>query len=790
MQGFKRNSNVPGRTVALALAGASLVALGAPATRAADQPPPAANAAAPASGEIVVTARKHEEAINRVPMSIAAVSGRQLSAQGIIRLTDLGRAVPGFTFTTSQVGSPIYTLRGVGFVDISLGGRATVSVYNDQFPIPFTVETLGGNLDLDHVEVLEGPQGTLFGQNSTGGAINLIAAKPTNTFHAGLDASYGNYNATSLTGFVSGPLTDTLSARLAIRHDGMDAWQTSYVTGAHNGVQDLTSGRLLLDWRPTSNLRVEFGLNGYVDRSDSPAAQTIAIIGLPTTAVLVPALGAYPLAPHNDTAADWNPGQSYRRNNQFVEANLRADYDLPNGLTFTSLTSYSHYSENQPVDTDGTNLSLLQQLTLGSISSWYEEDRFSGRIGQRAFVVLGGDYSSDSVRETNFDNLSQSTEAFTFTPFGLGLFNDFRDTDNQDSQSWAVFGNVDYSLTDTLKLNGGVRYTRAIDHFNGCSSDTGDGNAASVFGPFENLVRGSLGLPPNPPIAPGACVTANALFVPQLAVSTLDEDNVSWRTGLEWQALPRTLLYANVSQGYKAGGYPDLGATSTSQFTPARQESLLAYEGGFKSTLADGTLQLNGAIFYYDYRDKQVLGSVSDPLFGRLLKLVNIPKSQIIGAEFKATWAPIHGLSLSGNVTYVDSEILDNFTNFNPFGVVQNFGGEPFPNTPAWQFQGSASYQWPISERMDAFAGADVTYKSATNNGLGGVPFLAIGAYTLVDLNVGVQSHDGAWRVSAWARNVGDTYYWTGAYIGIDNVIRWTGMPRTFGVSLSYRFGQ
>jgi iron complex outermembrane recepter protein len=788
MQGFKKNSTASARPAALALAGASLLALAAPAARAADQPAP--NAAAPASGEIVVTARKHEEAINRVPMSIAAVGGRQLSAQGIIRLSDLGRAVPGFTFTTSQVGSPIYTLRGVGFVDISLGGRATVSVYNDQFPIPFTVETLGGNLDLDHVEVLEGPQGTLFGQNSTGGAINLIAAKPTNTFHAGLDASYGNYNATSLTGFVSGPLTDTLSARVAIRHDGMDAWQTSYVTGAHNGVQDLTSGRLLLDWRPTSNLKVEFGLNGYVDRSDSPAAQTIAILGLPTTAVLVPALGTYPLAPHNDTAADWNPGQSYRRNNQFVQANLRADYDLPNGLTFTSLTSYSHYSENQPVDTDGTNLSLLQQLTLGSISSWYEEDRLSGHIGPRAYVVLGGDYSSDSVRETNYDDLSQSTEAFTFTPFGLGLFNDFRDTDNQDSHSWAVFGNVDYSLTDTLKLNGGVRYTQAIDHFNGCSSDTGDGNAASVFGPFWNIIRGSLGLPPNPPIAPGACVTANALFVPQLTVSTLDEDNVSWRAGLEWQALPRTLLYANVSQGYKAGGFPDLGATSTSQFTPARQESLLAYEGGFKSTLADGTLQLNGAVFYYDYRDKQVLGSVSDPLFGRLLKLINIPKSQIIGAEFKATWAPVRGLSLSGNVTYINSEILDNFTNFNPFGVVQNFGGEPFPNTPAWQFQGSASYLWPISEHMDAFAGADVTYKSATNNGLGNVPFLAIGAYTLVDLNAGVQSHDGAWRVSAWARNLGDNYYWTGAYIGIDNAIRWTGMPRTFGVSLSYRFGQ
>jgi iron complex outermembrane receptor protein len=780
----------PARTLAATLVGAaSVMVLATPAAHAADQPAPA-SATASTSGDIVVTARKREESISHVPMSIAAVTGRQLAVQGITRVTDLGRAVPGFTYTTSQVGSPIYTLRGVGFVDISLGGRPTVSVYDDQFPIPFTIETLGSTIDLDHIEVLKGPQGTLFGQNSTGGAINMIAAKPTNTVQAGIDASYGNYNATTLAGFVSGPITDTLSARLAVRHDGMDAWQTSDVTGAHLGVQDLTSGRLLVDWKPTGNLKFELGVNGYVDRSDTPAAQTIAVIGLPGAAALVPALGAYPVAPRNDRAADWDLGQSYRRNNQFVQANLRTDYSLANGFTFTSLTSYSHYSENQPVDTDGTDLAALQQTTLGSISSWYEEARLAGRIGQRAFVTLGGDYSSDSVRETNFDTLSGSTQAFTFVPFGLPLFKDFRDTDNQDSQSWAVFGNVDYNLTDTLKLNGGLRYTRAIDHFNGCSSDSGDGNAASVFGPFFNIVRGSLGLPPLPPIPAGGCVTATNAFVPQLVVNTLDEDNVSWRAGLEWQALPRTLLYANASQGFKAGGFPDLGATAVSQYDPARQESLLAYEAGFKSTLADGTLQLDGAVFYYDYRDKQVLGTVSDPLFGKLLKLINIPRSQITGAELEATWTPIHGLTLSGAASYIDSEILDNFTNFNPFGVQQNFGGEPFPNTPRWQLQGSASYQWPVSDHLDAFIGGDVTYKSATNNALGEAPLLTIASYALVDLNAGVQSRDGTWRATIWGRNIGNTYYWTGAYLGIDTAVRYTGMPATFGISLSYRFRQ
>ena len=765
-----------------ALAGVSALALAAPAARAATD-----DTSATTVPELIVTAQKRDEAINKVPMSVSAVSGVQLARQGIVRLSDLPRVVPGLTYTQSVVGTPIYTLRGVGFVDISMGGRPTVSVYADQAPIPFTIETTGGNLDLERIEVLKGPQGTLFGQNATGGAINLIAAKPTPTLQAGIDASYGDYNTWNLGGYVSGPVGDTVGVRLAARHDGGDGWQKSVTTGLTNGVTDLTTGRLIVDWRPTGALKVELNVNGFVDRSDSQAPQLIEV--LPASAALIPALAHYPLAPANDRAADWNPNESYRRDNRFLQVNLRWDYELPAGFTLTSLTSYGHYKEHQNVDTDGTTLSDLQQLTIGSISSWYQEARLAGRVAGKAYVVVGADYSSDSVRETNYDNLSDGTEALTFVGFGLPRFNDFRDLSNQDSHSYAVFGSVDYDLTETLKLNGGLRYTRSVDHFNGCSADTGDGNAASVFGPFENIVRvGVLNLPPNPPIPPGACVTANAAFVPSLVVSTLDEDNVSWRAGLDWQVLPTAMLYANVSRGFKAGGYPDLGATSTSQFDPARQEALTAYEAGFKATLLDHAVQLNGAAFYYDYSDKQVLGSVSDPLFGRLLKLINIPRSRIVGGEVQATWIPVTGLTLSGNATYIDSEILDNFTNFNVFGAQQNFGGEPFPNTPRWQLAAGAGYRHPVSDALDGFVDVDVSYRSGANSALGEIPLLATRGYTLVDLDVGVETRDGAWRASLWARNLGDTYYWSGAYLGIDTAVRYTGLPRTFGVRIAYRF--
>jgi outer membrane receptor protein involved in Fe transport len=786
-----------GAELAALLAGAASLALGSgPAqaeTPAGAATTEAAMAASPAAsptasvGEVIVTARKREEAINKVPMSINAVSGAQIAAKGIERVSELGRVVPGFTYTTSQVGTPIYTLRGVGFVDISMGGRPTVSVYTDQAPIPFIIETLGGNFDLERVEVLKGPQGTLFGQNSTGGAINLIAAKPTDTFQAGLEAGYGNYDAVTLEGYLSGPLTDTIEARLAVQHVGNDGWQRSYTTGETNGATDLTSARAILDWRPTPKLKVELNLNGYIDHSDTPASQLTEVLVPASEAALVPTLFHFPLAPRTDTAADWNAGESLRRQNSFFQANLRGDYELPHGLTLTSLTSFSHFDENQPVDIDGTSVSVLQQQTLGSIQSWYQELRLAGNFSDHGYFVLGANYASDKVRETNYVDVSGGTEAYSFVALGLPLFDTFRDIDNQDTQTYAVFGNVDYDLTRTIKLDAGVRYTRAIDHFNGCSADTGDGNAASIFGPFENFVRSLYGLPANPPIPPGGCVTANAEFVPTRVVSTLDQDNVSWRVGAQWQALPDSMLYVNVSKGYKAGGYPDLGATKTSQFIPATQESVLAYEAGFKSRLFEG-LQVNGAGFYYDYRDKQVLGTIADPVFGTLLQLLNIPKSRVIGAELQSIWTPLRGLTLSGNGAYTNSKVQGGFTAINALGVNQNFDGEPFPTSPTWQASADANYTFPLNDSFDGFVGADLTYKSATNNDLGEIPLLAIKAYTLVDLNAGVQTADGRLRVWGWVRNVGNTYYWQGAYIDHDVAVRYPGMPRTYGVTVSYHF--
>ncbi len=747
---------------------------------------------APADGlvpEIIVTAQKREENVNAVPMSITAVTGEQLKRAGVNEVRDLVKVSPGFNYADSYVGSPIYTLRGIGFSDISLGGRSTVSLYIDQAPIPFAIESRGVNLDLERVEILKGPQGTLFGQNATGGAINFIAAKPTKSFAAGIDASYGTFNAADLSGFISGPLSETLGARLAVQTINSDPWQRSYTKSAENGADNVQNARLTVAWDPSARLKVQVNINGSNDQSDVQAGQLIGITpSVPAAAPYIPGLLTYKLAPANARAADFNPADDYAKNNRFLQAAAKIDYELSDSMSLTSLTAVSHFKQNQLQDIDGTTLSNLNRHTTGKIQSLSQELRLAGDINSKTHYTVGASYADDDVRESSFNILVQSSQSLLFTGFGLPVFADFVDSNNQKSKTSAIFASLDYQLNDDLKVYGGARYTRSDNRFSGCSADAGDGNAASIFGPFWNSIRPALKLPFNAPIAKGGCVTASAAFAPGLVVNSLNQTNVSWRMGAEWTPRERTLLYANISKGYKAGGFPSLGATAASQYLPAVQESVVAYEAGFKTTTTDRKLHLDGALFYYDYQDKQILGRVLDPLFGPLLQMINVPKSKVTGAELQASWFPVEGLSVTAGGSYIDSEVLNGFVNYNPDGVLANLGGEAFPNTPKWQVVADVNYEWPINETLKGFVGGGVTHQDKTNSQLGELPSLNVKAYSLVDLRAGIESQSGTWRLSAWGRNVGDAYYWTAANRNLDTTVRFTGRPATYGLSLSYRF--
>jgi len=783
------------RKTAAWLAGVSAVGLmGSNAAAApADQPEAAQTrvsvaSSAPELQELIVTAQKRGESVNTVPMSIVAATGEQMARRGITQVRDLEKLVPGFTYTDSQFGTPVYTLRGVGFSDVAMGGRPTVSIYLDEVPIPFSIETRGTTLDLERVEVLKGPQGTLFGQNSTGGAINYIAAKPTPSFESGLDVSYGRFNATEIGGFVSGPITDSLGARVALNVSDAGDWQTSVSSNLKAGGGPIYSGRVLLDWRPDDRLRFQLSLNGYRDKGSSLAPQLVTVSpSIPALAPLIPDLVNFMPTPANNRAADWDPDFELRRRDTFYQASGRIDYNLTPHLVLTSLTSASTYEAHTPKVFTGLH-TQTETLTTGNIHGVFQELRVSGDLSEAWKFMVGVNYAYDHVFQSNYNTLQGGTISLSFVPLGLPVFRDFIDYSDSRTDTEAVFANTDYRISDQLKVYGGVRYTHDKTDFAACSRDAGDNNAVSVFGPLYNVIRGQLGLPPNPPLAPGACLTANPQLVPTEARVSLGEHNVSWRVGGDWAPTQHTLVYANVSKGYKAAGFPNFGATATAQYTPAVQEALMSYEVGAKLGLLHRTLQVNGAAFYYEYDNKQVLGFYVDPIFGPINRLVNVPHSTLKGAEITIDWAPISGLTVGVAGSYIDSKIKDHFTNFNANGQAQDFGGEPFPNTPKYQVVATGDYRFPLTESLNAFVGADVRYASRTNSQLGKQALTSVRAYTLVDLRAGVETPDGRWRLTAWGRNVGDTYYWSGAYRTTDTVVRFAGRPATFGLALRYRY--
>ena len=781
-----------GRLRRLALCGVAAAALmpgAAPAQTASSPASVAADSqAAGAADEIIVTAQKRNESINSVPASIVAATGAQLAARGITEVRDLDKLVAGFTYTESQNGTPIYTLRGVGFSDTSIGGRPTVSIYNDEAPVPFSIETRGAQLDLERVEVLKGPQGTLFGQNATGGAINYVAAKPTDHFEAGITLGAARFDTIKAAAFVSGPLSDTLRARIAVDQSYQGDWQRSYTSNAELGAGRFLTGRTLLDWTPDSRLSIRLNLNGFHDTRDQQAPQLINVNpSVPPAVGLVPGLANYPHAPANARAADWYAPQDFYRNNTFIQANGRIDFELTPAVKLTSLTSYSHYKQDQRFSNTGTNLPTYVR-SRGKVDTIFQELRVAGSLAGRGNFILGANYERDKVFQGSDITQQGGTIQYSFVGLGLPVFTNFFESTDQKSRSGSVFGNLDYKLTDTIRVQGGVRYTKSRTEFTGCSYDSGDGVASADFIGFYNFLRGRAGLPALPPAPPGACLTSGPNISPLLADNTLREHNVSWRAGIDWKPTPATMLYFNVSRGFKQGNFPDLGATQVEQYSAATQEQLTSYEAGFKTHALTPGLQINGAVFHYDYRDKQVFGYFVDRVFGPINRLVNIPKSRINGAELEVSWRIVEGLTFNANGSYISSKILDGYTNFNALAQRQNFGGQPFPNTPKWSAAGSLDYRFPLSGAVYGFVGGDVTYQGATNSQLGQQPLTSVKAHTLIDLRAGVEAPDGKWRLSVYGRNITNEYYWTAAYRITDTTVRYAGLPVTYGVTAAYRF--
>lgn len=732
-------------------------------------------ALSPGSGEIVVTARKRTERLMDVPMSVSAVSGDAMQAMGISDVADLEKVTPGFSYAPSYLGTPIFTLRGVGFQNPSVAAPPAVSVYFDQAPIPYPAEARSVGLDISRVEVLKGPQGTLFGQNATGGAINYVVNRPTDRLEGELFGSIGNFNAVELRGILSGPITETVRARAAIQWETRGDYKHSWTRDETAGQRDFLMGRAIIDWTPSDTLALTLSYNGWRDKSDALVQSFIRYKRHVPGGynALQPQLDAYEETPFDNRIADWWPDRSIQRDDRFHMGSLRADLDLPFG-TLTSISTYSDYRQDTPV-TDGTNTPNFFIQFKADIRSFSQELRLSGSsINDRLQWMVGANYSDDRSRE----NGVLYSEASTAGVGSFLLFTGGYEINNQDVRTTAGFASLDYEATDTLGLHLSARYSDSRNDFGGCAQDDGSGMLAAAF----NLIW-STDL-----MVPGQCVTYNAQTgAGELVRLELDEDNVSWRAGLDWEASPDFMVYANVTQGFKAGSFATLPYATVDKVLGVGQEKVIAYEAGFKVQPAPA-MQLTGAAYYYDYFDKQLLAAIDNAPLGPAPSLVTIPKSKVVGAEVSLNWRPVYQWQLTAAGNYSDTKVTSDTVVYSPNGELINIQGSPFPVSPKWQISLDTQYDVDLSSDLIGYLGGTIVYRSKTNGAFSNDPIYRIAGYALLDLRAGVRTADEAWTLALWARNVTDKDYATSVSALLDVGARAMGMPRTYGASVTRRF--
>jgi outer membrane receptor protein involved in Fe transport len=773
--------------------------------------------------EIVVTASKRSEKINTVPMSITALTGDTLTSGGITDPAGLAKVVTGFQYAEAMNAHPVYTMRGVGFYTNDVDSGSTVTVYVDQIPFPYISLTQSAQMDLERVEVLKGPQGLLFGENSTGGAINYIAAKPTRDLAAGMDVTINNFGGVQAAGYVSGPLSDTVRARLAVDVSEGGAWQKSLTRPDDRlGAKDKKAARLLLDWDASDRLTFELNLNATVDNSDIQAPQFLDAYpnarspSIPTTCIppdlgkcgSPTAIAALPAAPHNNRAADWSPERANRRHMEQYQAALRGQYQISNEISLTSLTSYIRWRDRRDLDGDGTALANFGIKETGAIDSFSQEIHISKDVGELKWIV-GGNYEwgrTDQLDIYSFgDRTTLATAAATTSAYNVLWFNPINVgtpyqgnsyTNRAHRSTYAAFANADYNIGPLFTVHAGARYTDMRSRAVGCSLDDPDhqlSNALSyVFG-FAPVSGGCIiynvdpDLTASPPVLP----TGFAAAKPRL-----NENNVSWRVGVDFKPTQKVLIYASISKGYKQGSFPNLDTQLPARTAAATQESILAYEVGFKAGLLRGALQINGGAFYYDYRDKQFRTRFSDPIFGAVETLTNVPKSRVKGAELSIDWAPVRGLRLNVAGTYLDTKIIDSTT---PYTLVDTFNipyasakGESFPYAPKLQLNGGFDYRWELNGALTAFAGVSGRYQTSSHSAIGQLPidrkYLGIKSYGTIDMQVGVEGAEGKWRATLFGRNITNTYYWSSATRVTDTIVRYTGAPATYGATVSIKY--
>lgn len=758
-----------------------------------------------ALSDIVVTATRKETKLQSTPVAISVIGEEFRRTQNVITTRDLAGQIPGLYTAPSGI-TPLtntFFIRGIGNSDPIFD--PTVGVYIDDVYLPRAINGMSDLTDVERVEVLRGPQGTLFGANSAGGAIRYVTRTPTDTFQASGDVGYGNYNTVNAHAYVAGGLVPgLLAASVAIARDQHDGYTWNPSLQDHVNNQKTTGGRIKLVFTPTSKLKITLAADGTIDHSQ--AAQYVATTYNPTNPALSN-LGAITggtfysptaLAPYQANVSYAGRYPINRSHSGGVTG--RIDYAFTDHLSLHAITALRGFDQD-PVNynNDGQNrlpYNSAQPRAVDISDNYitYKQHSFTQELqlqgNWRRFDFTGGLYylfeNFRSDRIGYVTGLPQSDTALPAAPFDqIG---------KTVTRNYSAYLQANYHLTDRLTLTAGGRYItihRAFD-FRGVNDDL-NGNAIDPATYPQVLTGGAIP-------ALGVAVAATQVNFTNAAV--LNEK--TWhaftpKAGISWQVTPTAFLFASYAKGFDAGGFNNR-ALNLATALPYEPETVNTYEGGIKTDWFDRRLRINATGFYNDYSNLQTSVSAYSPISGTYVSTRgNAPSAHTDGFELETSAQPITALTLGFNVTYLKTRYDD--YSAPAYGTVPayNYTGKVFATQPEWQYFASASYAVPVGGLGSFTFGGSVNWQTSYFSDTLNSAQYRIPPKHFINGFIGFQTANRHWDFTLTGRNLGNSFYFTsltpigaaikaGPYAGTLLLQGAQNPPRTIFFKVAYKY--
>ncbi len=746
--------------------------------------------------EVVVTARRRSERLQKVPVSVTALSSRDIKAQAIETLTDIQRQTPSLTISTnvSDPSSATISIRGQVQNDVIPSVEPSVGIYVDDVYYGQTIgTTLAHAFDLSGIEVLKGPQGTLYGFNTTGGAIKIDTSLPTDGYHASLQVGLGDYNRHNGAVMANFPLVPgVLDLRVVGQYDSHSGYGVNTVTNTGLENEDSGSFRGALKFTPTPDLTViwrgeysKSGENGGVYKplyiSPNSAAALDAALekdgfaalagGLPAAYLLGEKLYDQQVGGDLFTVAYNTPTSN---NALIFGSSLNVAYDF-DGLTLKSITAYRQTQVNDQLDLDGSSFGFLETAQQDGQKQVTQE-----------FQVLGDGLDSKLKYQAGVFYLyrtalytSNSNDLLGLAALGA-VQNPAYATSTYDKSTPSVYGQAEYAITPRINLTAGLRYTEESDTLGNSSYNGG----TSLTG------KATCNVPPQYNVN-GSC---------HVTESNSDR-NLSYTFGIDYTPVNDVFLYAKTSRGFKSGGINLRVSAAPASLTTFLPETVEDYEGGVKSTLLNNHLRLNAAVYHSNYSNYQA--SVIESDNGALYTVVqNARSAEINGVELEGTAVPIDNLSFHATAAWTDPHYDNFYVNNGVETVNEEFRN--FLQTPRWTASLTGSYAIPTAYGLGRIS-IDYSYRGdadlepsdtpgVAGPGTPGTPTSLRIQRDFSLVNAEAQFHVDAYNVDIliYGKNILNRHYLEGELgvvsAGLGTAVGIPGAPSTFGIDLTKNF--